>query len=100
MGSADKHVLAARGVDLLPSRCTISNVNNNPIQSTKLFKKKYMMIGILKQTVSCCIHSLSHYFTPYLLFVSFAQYLSSVTLFWGVFIACHAATRTTNLHHH
>jgi hypothetical protein len=30
MGSADLHLLAERGVDLLPSRCTASNVHNNP----------------------------------------------------------------------
>jgi hypothetical protein len=40
------------------------------------------------------------YFTPYLSAVSFALYLSSVTLFHGVSIVRHAAARTTNLHHH
>jgi hypothetical protein len=46
MGAADLDGLAVRGENLIPSRCTPSNVPNDPIYSTKLFKKKYMTIGI------------------------------------------------------
>jgi hypothetical protein len=54
MGSDDLHGLAARGVDLLPSRCTASNVHNDPFLDYKWFKRNilYMMIGI-KNRVFC-----------------------------------------------
>jgi hypothetical protein len=43
MGSGDLHLLAAHSVDLLPSRCTASNVHYDP---KIVLKEIYMMIGI------------------------------------------------------
>jgi hypothetical protein len=57
-----------------------------------------MMIGILKNSISPFWLPIT-LFMPYMS-VSFAPYLSSITLFRGIFVVRHAAARTTNLPNH
>jgi hypothetical protein len=51
MGSADLHGLAVRGENLIPSRCTSSNVHNDLILSTKF--RKQICDWYLEKPVFC-----------------------------------------------